>query len=85
MNLEQENSKKRKSAPLSNTEAAIFFFNPIGFVKFKRWKNTDFNESEMERFKKYGFERKIKQASEMRVFGIIFYISIIIILAYLLE
>ncbi len=85
MNIEQENAEKRKNAPLSNSEALSFFFIPIGFAKLNRWKNTDFNESEIERFKKFGFERKIKQASEMRIFGMIFYISIAIILAYLLR
>ena len=85
MNLEKENTEKRKNAPLSNSEALSFFFIPIGFAKINRWKNTDFNESEIDRFKKFGFERKIKQASEMRIFGMIFYISIAIILAYLLR
>ncbi|MBD3892175.1 hypothetical protein [Olleya marilimosa] len=85
MSLEKENTEKRKNAPLTNTEALSFFFIPIGFAKLNRWKNTDFNESEIERFKKFGFERKIKQASEMRIFGMIFYISIAIILAYILK
>ncbi|RIA08760.1 hypothetical protein OE09_0583 [Flavobacteriaceae bacterium MAR_2010_72] len=85
MNLEQENSEKRKNASLSNSEALSFFFIPITFAKLKRWKNTDFNESEIERFKKFGFERKIKQAFEMRMFGMIFYLSIAIILAYILK
>lgn len=85
MNQEQENTDNRKKAPLSNSEAASFFFIPFGFAKIDKSKNTDFNESELERFKKYGFERKVKQASEMRKFGIIFYISIAIILAYLLK
>lgn len=85
MNLEQKNAEKRKNEPLSNSEALGFFFIPIGFAKINRWKNTDFNESEIERFKKFGFKRKIKQASEMRIFGMIFYISIAIILAYILK
>ena len=85
MRIEQENAEKRKNAPLSNSEALSFFFIPIGFAKLNRWKNTDFNESEIERFKKFGFERKIKQASEMRIFGMVFYISIAIILAYILK
>ncbi|AEH01575.1 hypothetical protein [Lacinutrix sp. 5H-3-7-4] len=85
MSLEKENTEKRKNASLTNSEALSFFFIPIGFAKLNRWKNTDFNESEIERFKKFGFERKIKQASEMRIFGMIFYISIAIILAYILK
>jgi hypothetical protein len=84
-NKEQENAEKRKNAPLSNSEALSFFFIPIGFAKINRWENADFNQSEIERFKKFGFERKIKQASEMRIFGMIFYISVAIILAYLLN
>lgn len=85
MSLEKENIEKRKNASLSNSEALSFFFIPIGFAKLNRWKNTDFNESEIDRFKKFGFERKIKQATEMRIFGMIFYISIAIILAYILK
>ncbi|WP_282043082.1 hypothetical protein [Winogradskyella flava] len=85
MNLEQKNAEKRKNAPLSNSEALSFFFIPTGFAKINMWKNTDFNESEIERFKKFGFERKIKQASEIRIFGMIFYISVVIILVYLLN
>ena len=85
MNQEQENTENRKNAALSNAEAAGFFFIPIGFAKINRWENTHFNESEMERFKKFGFDRKIKQASEMRKLGMIFYISISIILAYILK
>ena len=85
MNQEQENAENRKNAALSYTEAAVFFFIPIGFAKINRWENTDFNESEMDRFKKHGFDRKIKQAEEMRKLGMIFYISISIILAYILK
>jgi len=85
MNLEQKNAEKRKNEPLSNSEALSFFFIPIGFAKINKWKNTDYNESEIDRFKRFGFERKIKQASEMRIFGMIFYISIAIILAYLIK
>ncbi|KAA5821203.1 hypothetical protein FPF71_16835 [Algibacter amylolyticus] len=84
MNLEEDNIEKRKHAPLSNSEAASFFFIPIGFAKISKWENTDFNVSEMARFKKFGFERKIKQASEMRLYGMIFYISITILLTYFL-
>lgn len=85
MNQKQENAENRKNASLTNSEAASFFFIPFGFAKIDRRKNTDYNKSELERFKKFGFERKIKQASEMRKFGIIFYISIATILAYLLK
>ncbi len=85
MNLEQENADKRKNASLTNSEAASFFFIPVGFGKINGHENTDFNKSEIERFKKFGFERKVKQAYEMRVCGMIFYVSIVILLAYLLN
>jgi len=83
--LEQKNAKKRKSQPLTNSEALSFFFIPIGFAKWRNWENTDFNASEMDRFRKFGFERKIKQAHEMRIYGAIFYISIAIIITYLFR
>ncbi|WP_299113909.1 hypothetical protein [uncultured Winogradskyella sp.] len=84
-NLEQENIEKRKNTPLTASEALGFFFIPISFAKLKRWSNTDFNKAEMERFKKFGFDRKIKEAKDIRKFGLIFYTSIPIILAYLLK
>jgi len=82
MNLEQQNSDKRRNAPLTNAEAAGFFFIPIGFAKWNHWDNTDFNKTEMERFELYGFERKIRQAKHMRICGSLFYISIFIIILY---
>ncbi len=85
MNLEKENEEKRKNIPLTNSEALGFFFIPVGFDKWRSFQNTDFNESEMKRFRKFGFQRKIKQANEMRLFGTIFYISIIIIITYLVK
>ena len=81
MSLEQENTEKRKNAPLSNTEAAWFFFFPNGLAKWNRWQNSDHNESEMERFKEYGFDRKIKQANEMRIFGFLFYFALVLVFA----
>ncbi len=85
MNLEKENTEKRKNQPLSNLEALSFFLFPIGFAKLDKRKSSDFNESELERYKNYGFELKIKQASQMKKYGFIFYVSIGIILAYLLS
>ena len=84
MNLEERNAEKRKNAPLTNSEAASFFFIPPIYGLAKSLYHPDFNDNEMERFRKFGFERKIKEAQKMRFLGLIFYISLIIILAYLL-
>lgn len=85
MSLEQKNTEKRKDAPLSNSEAAWFFFIPSGFAKWNRWHNSDHNESEMERFKKHGFDKKIKQANEMRIYGVLFYFALAIVIAGLIT
>ena len=85
MNLEKENSKKRKKIPLTVSEAVWFFFFPSGFFKLDKSKSTDFNESELERFEKYGYNLKLEQAQKLKKYGILFYISIAIILAYLLR
>ena len=82
---EEENTKKRKSTPLTTSESLSFFLIPIGFFSWNGFKNNDFNESEIERFKQYGFDLKIKQARELTFYGRIFYLSLTIIIVYLLN
>ena len=85
MNQETDNTEKRKTTPLTNSEAALFFFLPLGFFGINKTKSTEFNESELERFKRYNFDLKLKQAREMKIGGIIFYLSLMIIIAYFLQ
>jgi hypothetical protein len=79
MNLEKKNKEKRKVTPLTKSERLIFFFYP--FSRDSGFLNThEFNKKEDERFEKFGFELKIKQASEVRQRGIIFYAVIVFII-----
>ena len=85
MTQEQENNENRKKIPLTNSEVLTFFFIPFGFFGMNRFKNNDFNESELERFKHYGFDLKVRQANELTLFGRVFYIALIIIIIYLIN
>jgi hypothetical protein len=82
---EEQNIKKRKSVPLTAIESLIFFFIPFSFFGSINKKNTDFNKSEIKRFKKHGYDLKVKQAKELSIYGKIFYFSLIIIIIYLIN
>jgi len=60
----------------------------LPFRKSDVWdfENTDkFNEIEEDRFKNYGFKRKLKESSLARTYGYIFYIMISIIIISLIK
>ena len=77
MNLEIENKEKRKSIPLTKGEWLAFFFVPVN----PNWRLNpkSANQIEFERYKEYGFEKKIEQAEKAKIAGILFYLLIIII------
>ena len=77
MNLELENKEKRKETPLTKGEWLAFFFVPVN----PNWRLNpkSANQIEFERFKKYGFEKKVKQAEKARISGILFYLLIVLI------
>lgn len=83
MNLEKENAEKRKTAPLTNSEALTFFLLPFKFGSLRRYDQNEFNASEMDRFRQHGFDLKLKQARELRMYGFIFYAALGVIIAYL--
>ncbi|EDP70339.1 hypothetical protein FBALC1_06268 [Flavobacteriales bacterium ALC-1] len=85
MILEEKNKEKRKTIPLTSSEALTFFFIPFAFFGIDKFRKNDFNQSEMERFKAYGFDLKVKQANELTIYGRIFYIAITIIIIYLIQ
>lgn len=85
MQQEENNTQNRKKTPLTNSEALTFFFIPFAFFGLKKFKKNDFNQSEMDRFKQYGFDLKVKQANEMTLYGRLFYIALTIIIIYLLK
>ena len=68
---------ERKDKPLTDDEWLTFFFLPF-FTPKPRWREDHFSESEMERFEKHGFEKKVRQAEKVRAFGILFWIFAII-------
>lgn len=63
---------ERKDKPLTNEEWFSFFILPF-FTTKPRWRVDHFTESEIERFKKYGFEKKYQQAKKIRVYGYLFW------------
>lgn len=74
----KEFQEKRKNEPLTDNEWISFFFLPF-FTPRPRWRPNDhFTESEYERFEKYGFEKKARQAGQVQLFGAIFWLIIII-------
>jgi len=59
MNLEEENKRKRAKANLSNSECLRFFILPFTTPRARYKSTDDFSESELERFKKYGYGTKV--------------------------
>ncbi|ALJ06549.1 hypothetical protein APS56_16030 [Pseudalgibacter alginicilyticus] len=77
MSLELENIEKRKTIPLTKGEWLAFFFVPVN----PNWRLNpkSANQIEFERYKKFGFEKKIEQAEKARIAGILFYLLIILV------
>ncbi|MBO3098791.1 hypothetical protein [Gelidibacter pelagius] len=67
----------RKQQPLTDKEWLSFFILPF-FTTKPRWREDHFTESEMERLKKYGFEKKYRQAEKIRTYGYLFWFLVII-------
>lgn len=79
MTEEEQNKEKRKNIPLTTEEYLTFFFFPYIEILYKISFTKNFNKSENERFKKYGFETKSKQAKSARTLGFIFYVILLFI------
>lgn len=79
MNLEERNKRNRKIESLSLTEKLRFFLFPFGFGS-ELFPIKDYNDSELERFIKYGFEKKYNDAIKSKKIGILFYFIVPIIL-----
>ena len=77
MSLEEEN---RKNASLTVEEWFGFFLLPINMTYRSLFPAKDFNDDQVDRFVKHGFDKKRKQAGIARVLGILFYILVMIIL-----
>ncbi|MCC5915839.1 MAG: hypothetical protein JJU02_00790 [Cryomorphaceae bacterium] len=56
-------SNNRKNAPLTREEW-LYFLGPLSFLGKKNYGvDSDFTQSELQRFKQHGFHRKAKQAT----------------------
>jgi hypothetical protein len=75
---EDFNKTNRKNKPLSTKEWLTFFFLPF-FTTKPIWRNDHLSQSELERFEKYGFERKLEQAKTTQKLGKLFWFGIMII------
>ncbi len=74
-----EYKEKRKDEPLTREEWMTLFFMPL--VPKPRWRKDHFSESEYQRFDKYGFDKKAKQASEAQMLGYLFWFVVILFVA----
>lgn len=73
----QKFSKERNNKPLTTEEYLTFFFLPF-FTTTPIWREEQFSESELERFKNYGFDKKYKQAYKVKICGYIFWLVVLI-------
>lgn len=85
MDLEKDLAQKRKHASLNLAEWLGFFLLPIspkvGFTN----RDDDYTKSELERFEKYGFDKKLSQARTAKVAGFFFWIVITIIVVHFIS
>lgn len=81
MNLEEKNKEIRKNASLTVSEWFEFFLLPINITNSSLFPARDFNDDEDDRFEKYGFNKKSKQAFIARMLGLIFYFIVLPLLA----
>ena len=79
----KEFQEKRKNESLTNNEWLTFLFLPFLTPK-PRWRDDHYSESEIERFKTHGFDKKLKQAEKVRSFGYAFWflLTLVAVLLY---
>lgn len=68
--------EKRKKESLSLEEWFSFFFMPLNMSP-RIFSIKDFNDTEIERYSQHGFEQKLKEVKQARIFGLIFYFVLI--------
>ncbi|TXG35616.1 hypothetical protein [Seonamhaeicola maritimus] len=82
--LEKRNREKRKTDPLTAEEWLYFFILPF-FTPSSNHRDDHFSESEIDRFKRYGFEKKLKQAYRVKAYGYLFWMVMIFIMAVIVN
>lgn len=76
---ELKNKEKRKNEPLTTRESLTFFFVPFNSLA------ESFNESEIKRFEKYGYQKKLTQMNTVQGLGRLFYVLLFIIIYQVLK
>jgi hypothetical protein len=79
MTEKEKNIELRKLKPLTRSEKLSFFFMPFNFGS-RIAPTKEFNDTEIERFEKFGFENKLIEERKFKFFGFAFYIVLFIIL-----
>jgi len=82
--IKKENELNRRKASLTHSEWMTFFFLPF-FTPRHKGRDDHFSESELERFKKYGFDNKLIEAEKAKRNGIIFWFVIIVLLLFMIN
>ena len=77
-------TQNRKTQSLTFEEKFLMFVIPF-FTPRPRWRQDHFSVSELERFRKHGFDKKLKQAQMIRVLGVIFWLSLFFIAIYFVQ
>jgi len=78
-----EYREKRRTESLTTEEFFHFFFFSV--FASNEWTNNNVAEMESERFEKFGFEKKQKEAAQAQLYGFIFWILIGFILLSIFE
>lgn len=76
--------RQRKSEPLTREEWLTFFILPF-FTPKPMGRDDDFSGSELDRFEKYGFEAKYRQAQKVKRYGALFWFVVIVCLILMLS
>ena len=84
MTEKERNAEKRKTMSLTTEEFLKFFFFPVLNRSFG-FDNYQLNKEEDDRFIKYGFDKKLKEAKSARLYGRIFYFGISILIAVIVN
>ena len=79
MTEEKINRNKRRATSLTIEEWLRFFFVPVNISKgvIDVFPTNDFNDTEENRFRKFNFDKKLKQSYQARFLGVFFYFVLI--------
>ncbi|MDO1500625.1 hypothetical protein Q2T40_10830 [Winogradskyella maritima] len=85
MDLEERNKKERSNASLTKEEWLTFLFSPFYSTNRIGLDTNTFNETEEERFKKFGFHQKYKEAQQARSYGCFLYIFVFLLIVIIIN